>query len=74
MDTLDRNDLERDLVMTLYDYKEDIEKQMLVSEELTNAHKGNRKSVLELEIGRWPAGTHKRSQGQQEVCTGVRDR
>ncbi|KAK3089173.1 hypothetical protein FSP39_001446 [Pinctada imbricata] len=49
-EVLDRSDLERDLFMTLNDFKEDVVKQMQVTEELTNAHKGNRKSVLEIEI------------------------
>ncbi|ESO89131.1 hypothetical protein LOTGIDRAFT_106842 [Lottia gigantea] len=49
--TLDREFWEKDLVLSIEDMKEDILKQMNITEELTNASKGNKKSVLEIETG-----------------------
>ncbi|XP_022313989.2 nucleosome-remodeling factor subunit BPTF-like isoform X2 [Crassostrea virginica] len=51
LEVLDKNNYERDLVQTLLDFKEDIVKHMSITEELTNSHKGNRKSAIEIEIG-----------------------
>ncbi|XP_061191322.1 nucleosome-remodeling factor subunit BPTF-like isoform X2 [Saccostrea echinata] len=51
LEVLDKNNYEKDLVMTLLEFKEDVLKHMSITEELTNSHKGNRKSALEIEIG-----------------------
>lgn len=51
LEVLDKNNYERDLYQTLLEFKEDILKHMSITEELTNSHKGNRKSALEIEIG-----------------------
>lgn len=50
LEVLDKNNYERDLYQTLLEFKEDILKHMSITEELTNSHKGNRKSALEIEI------------------------
>lgn len=51
LEVLDKNNYERDLYQTLLEFKEDILKHMSITEELTNSHKGNRKSAIEIEIG-----------------------
>uniref|UniRef100_A0A0L8FKB1 Uncharacterized protein n=2 Tax=Octopus bimaculoides TaxID=37653 RepID=A0A0L8FKB1_OCTBM len=49
IDCLDRNEFEAELVMALEDMKEEILKQMNLTEDLTNSAKGSKKSVLEIE-------------------------
>ncbi|OWF46473.1 nucleosome-remodeling factor subunit NURF301-like isoform X2 [Mizuhopecten yessoensis] len=49
LEVLDSEGWERDLVSAIYEFKEDVLKQMAVTHELTMSHKGNRKSALELE-------------------------
>jgi nucleosome-remodeling factor subunit BPTF len=51
LDVLDKTNYEKDLVITLMEFKEDILKHMSITEELTNSHKGNRKSAIEIETG-----------------------
>lgn len=51
LEVLDKNNYEKDLVITLQEFKEDILKHMSITEELTNSHKGNRKSAIEIETG-----------------------
>lgn len=45
---LDKDDMEEYLYSTIMEWKEDIEKQMKVTEDLTNKNKGSKKSHLEL--------------------------
>ncbi|XP_055932201.1 nucleosome-remodeling factor subunit BPTF-like isoform X2 [Argiope bruennichi] len=49
METLDANDLEYDVYRVLEDMKEEIIRQMDITEKLTNSAKGNKKSYLEVE-------------------------
>ncbi|CAL1273148.1 unnamed protein product [Larinioides sclopetarius] len=49
MEVLDANDLEYDLYRVLEDMKEEIIRQMDITEKLTNSAKGNKKSYLEIE-------------------------
>lgn len=51
--TLDGEEWERDLVYNLIEIKDDITKQMRITEELTNNSKGNKKSTLEIESGEY---------------------
>ena len=51
LEVLDKDKWERDLVMCIKEIREEIVKQMLISEELTNASKGTRKSAIDVEIG-----------------------
>ncbi|XP_060074835.1 nucleosome-remodeling factor subunit NURF301-like [Ylistrum balloti] len=50
LEVLDSEGWEKDLVNAIYEFKEDILKQMAVTHELTMLHKGSKKSALELEI------------------------
>ncbi|GFQ93826.1 nucleosome-remodeling factor subunit NURF301, partial [Trichonephila clavata] len=49
MEVLDKNDLEYDLYRALEDLREEIIRQMDITEKLTNSAKGNKKSYLEVE-------------------------
>ncbi|GBM38532.1 Nucleosome-remodeling factor subunit BPTF [Araneus ventricosus] len=49
MEVLDANDLEYDIYRVLEDMKEEIIRQMDITEKLTNSAKGNKKSYLEVE-------------------------
>lgn len=46
---LDRNEMEVALYRELSDYKEEIVRQMELTEQITNQYKGNKKSYLEVE-------------------------
>ncbi|XP_069124363.1 nucleosome-remodeling factor subunit BPTF-like isoform X2 [Argopecten irradians] len=50
LEVLDTEGWEKDLVSAIYEFKEDILKQMAITHELTMSHKGNKKSALELEM------------------------
>lgn len=50
--TLDSVEMESALCRELQDYKEEIIRQMDLTEKLTNQFKGNRKSYLEVENGK----------------------
>lgn len=50
LDVLDANEMEAPLVRELIEMKQEILRQMNVTEELTEQAKGNRKSYLEVEI------------------------
>lgn len=49
---LDANDMEAALCRELNEYKEEIVRQMELTEKLTNQYKGNKKSYLEVENGK----------------------
>ena len=49
--SLDKNEMEVALYRELSDYKEEIVRQMEITETLTNQIKGNKKSYLEVENG-----------------------
>ena len=49
--TLDCTYWERDLMIAFEDLKEDLYKQMAITDDLTNQARGNKKSVLEIENG-----------------------
>ncbi|PRD36717.1 UNVERIFIED_CONTAM: Nucleosome-remodeling factor subunit BPTF [Trichonephila clavipes] len=49
MEVLDKNDFEYDLYRALEDLREEIIRQMDITEKLTNSAKGNKKSYLEVE-------------------------
>lgn len=51
MEVLDPNDLEYELYRTIEDFKDEIIRQMDITEKLTNSAKGNKKSYLEVENG-----------------------
>lgn len=46
---LDRNEMEVALYRELSDYKDEIVRQMELTESITNQYKGNKKSYLEVE-------------------------
>lgn len=46
---LDENEMESNLCREIIDFSEEIERQMTITEALTNKHKGNKKSYLETE-------------------------
>ncbi|CAC5424118.1 BPTF [Mytilus coruscus] len=50
LEVLDKNKYERDLVMFINEMREEIVRQMMITEELTNASKGTRKSAIDMEI------------------------
>lgn len=50
IETLDSS-WESDLISYITELKDDIQKQMLLTEELTNAVRGNKKTVLDMENG-----------------------
>lgn len=50
---LDSNELETTLCRELQDYKEEIVRQMELTEKLTNQYKGNKKSYFEVENGKF---------------------
>ncbi|KAL5018857.1 hypothetical protein ScPMuIL_004579 [Solemya velum] len=50
LEAIDSADFERDLFLTITELRDDIIKNMQVTEELTSQNKGSKKSVLELEI------------------------
>ena len=52
METLDGKQWERELLCSLQEMKDDILKQVSITEELTAANKGNKKSIVEIETGR----------------------
>lgn len=47
--SFDRNEMEVALFRELSDYKEEIVRQMELTEQITNQYKGNKKSYLEVE-------------------------
>lgn len=49
---LDRNEMEVALYRELSDYKDEILRQMELTESITNQYKGNKKSYLEIENGK----------------------
>lgn len=49
MESLDKNEMEVALYRELSDYKDEIKRQMELTESITNQYKGNKKSYLELE-------------------------
>jgi len=49
--TLDPDHWERDLVRAILEVKEDIVRQMALTEELTRELKGHKKAVLDMEAG-----------------------
>ncbi|XP_067672997.1 nucleosome-remodeling factor subunit BPTF-like [Haliotis asinina] len=49
VEVMDGRDWERDLVSTLHEMRDDISKQMTITEELTNTARGNKKSSIEVE-------------------------
>ena len=51
LQSLDRTIWEGDLVRCIEDYKEEFLRHMQITEELTNEHRGNRKSQIEVEDG-----------------------
>lgn len=51
MNLLDPMDLEADLCRVLNEMRDDILRQMEITEKLTNIARGNRKSYLEIENG-----------------------
>ncbi|KAK4876450.1 hypothetical protein RN001_012872 [Aquatica leii] len=52
LNSLDSNDMEANLFRELQDYKEEIIRQMDLTEKLTNQFKGNKKSYLEVDNAR----------------------
>jgi len=50
--TLDQNEMEVALYRELSDYKDEIVRQMELTESITNQFKGNKKSYLEVENGK----------------------
>lgn len=46
---LDRNEMEVALYRELSDYKDEIVRQMELTEQITNQYKGNKKSYIEVE-------------------------
>lgn len=50
---LDSNELEKTLCRELQDCKEEIVRQMELTEKLTNQYKGNKKSYFEVENGKF---------------------
>lgn len=50
---LDRNEMEVALYRELSDYKDEIVRQMELTEQITNQYKGNKKSYLEIENSEW---------------------
>ena len=53
LSSLDREHWEADLYGALIDFREDILRQMSITEELTDHHKGSRKSILEIENSKY---------------------
>lgn len=51
LEEIDKEGYERELYYMIRDLKDDIMKQMRITEELTNAHAGNKKTALEVEKG-----------------------
>jgi nucleosome-remodeling factor subunit BPTF len=51
MNSLDKNEMEVALYRELSDYKDEIKRQMELTETITNQFKGNKKSYLEVENG-----------------------
>ena len=51
LEVLDKDGYERELYYMIRDTKEDILRQMTVTEELTNSHSNNKKSAIEVEKG-----------------------
>ena len=49
--TLDADHWERDLVRAIHEVKDDIVRQMALTEELTRELKGHKKAVLDMEAG-----------------------
>lgn len=52
LNTLDSDDMEAALVREIQDYRDEISRHMDLTEKLTNQHKGNKKSYLEVENAR----------------------
>lgn len=52
LESLDKDKWEADLVLGLYEMKEEILKHMTVTVDLTNEGRGTKKSAIEIEIGR----------------------
>lgn len=55
--TLDRNEMEVALYRELSDYKDEIVRQMELTESITNQFKGNKKSYLEVENSEFQHGS-----------------
>lgn len=53
LEVLDPNDLEYELYRTIEDVKDEVIRQMDITEKLTNSAKGNKKSYLEIENGNY---------------------
>ena len=51
LEVIDKEGYERDLFYMMRDTKEDILRQMTITEELTNSHSNNKKSAIEIEKG-----------------------
>lgn len=49
---LDQDHWERSLVYALNDLMEEIKRHMVTTEEITNEHRGNKKTALEVEVGK----------------------
>lgn len=52
MNSLDKNEMEVALYRELSDYKDEIKRQMELTETITNQYKGNKKTYLEIENGK----------------------
>lgn len=50
--TLDSNEMETNLARELQENKEEIVRQMEITEKLTNQYKGNKRSYIEVENGK----------------------
>ena len=53
LNSLDQKNMEVALFREIGDFKEEIIRQMNITEKLTNVHKGNKKSYLEVENGKY---------------------
>ena len=52
MECLDGGQWEKELLMALQEMKDDILKQVSITEDLTASNKGGKKSIMEIETGR----------------------
>lgn len=53
LDSLDQNDMEAALYREISDYKDEIIRQMELTEKITNQAKGNKKTYLDAENGNY---------------------
>ena len=51
LEVLDKDKWERDLAMCIREMREEMVRQMMITEDLTNSNKGTRKSAIDIEIG-----------------------